>query len=274
MAISSYPITGIKVGGVAARKEVNAWAIDPSNRVQFSLFIQAMIKFQAMTFQDQLSYFRVAGIHGLPATPWDHDPDPTTANKTYQDGRYAPTENTANLYCPHNSLIFPTWHRAYMLLFEQRLWEIMAKEIVPGIPNAAAKAEWLAAANTWRMPYWDWAAHPEVPSIVATEKVSIVQPDGSETTVSNPLYKFTTANIKELGGKTVPLDSDVFGQWAIKKDVPVCSLTQVYPFICELLYIDNPPPYSILRRLPRADGDSLLELSPPLKSPGSKTTVK
>lgn len=228
MAISSYPITGIRVGGVAARKEVNSWAANPLNRVQVSLFIQAMTKFQAMTFQDQLSYFRIAGIHGLPATSWDNDLNPLDASASYKDGKYAPTENTRQFYCPHNSLIFPTWHRAYMLLFEQRLWEIMTKEIVPAIQNAVIKEEWLLAANAWRMPYWDWAADPEVPSLVAQEEISIVQPGGAMLSVSNPLYKFTTATMNGLGGKPVPFDNkDTFGDWAILNDPPVgsCSLS-------------------------------------------------
>lgn len=255
MAISSYPITGIKVGGVAARKEVNAWAADASNRVQVSLFIQALAKFQAMTFEDQLSYFRIAGIHGLPATSWDSDPVPAIASGSYKDGHYAKKEATPQFYCPHQSLIFPTWHRAYMLLFEQRLWEIMTKEIVPAIQNTVVKEEWMLAADTWRMPYWDWAADPQVPSIVAQETICIIQPGGAEIPVPNPLYKFTTANINGLGGKPVTLDSiEIFGEWAIQEDGVVCFLSCFEPRTTT----NDPPPPSSHRPLPRADGVSVL----------------
>lgn len=45
-------------------------AADSENAVQLSLFIQALIRFQQMDFQDKLSYYQVAGIHGYPATSW------------------------------------------------------------------------------------------------------------------------------------------------------------------------------------------------------------
>src|ERR1700683_4059705 len=52
---------------------------------------------------DPTSYYQIAGIHGRPYTSWN---DPTTVKN--------------NKYCEHSSVLFPTWHRAYLLLFEVR----------------------------------------------------------------------------------------------------------------------------------------------------------
>ncbi|KAB8076141.1 common central domain of tyrosinase-domain-containing protein [Aspergillus leporis] len=60
------------------------------------------------------------GIHGFPKVKWDNVED-------------------AGLYYPHNTFTFPTWHRPYMLLYEQYLYEIMEKEIVPSIEDETAK---------------------------------------------------------------------------------------------------------------------------------------
>ena len=59
----------------------------------------------AETSQDNIqSFFQVAGIHGLPYIPWDGvtgDPDAQWAG-----------------YCTHGSVLFPTWHRPYVMLYE------------------------------------------------------------------------------------------------------------------------------------------------------------
>ncbi|GKT45419.1 tyrosinase [Colletotrichum spaethianum] len=172
----TYAITGIPTEGTGpppSRSEINAWA--KQNPIQLSLFIQALRAFQSMDFRDQLSYYRIAGIHGLPATSWDNDPIPIEVTNSY--GENYP-DHTPDFYCPHNTLIFPTWHRAYLLLFEQRLWEIMTKEIVPAAPSSAQQ-QWMTEANAWRLPYWDWANIPSVPDVASTPTITIKMPDGT-----------------------------------------------------------------------------------------------
>lgn len=56
--------------------------------------------------KDQLSWFQIEGIHGLPYVPWDEAEVPIYPGKGY---------------CTHGSNLFPTWHRAYVALFEVRL---------------------------------------------------------------------------------------------------------------------------------------------------------
>jgi tyrosinase len=78
------------------------------------------------TVTDQLSYFRVAGIHGFPVVPWDG------------------VTNPSGFYCAH-PLMFPTRHRPYIALYEQRLYEIMLG-IIDKIPEAQ-QAPWKLAAS-------------------------------------------------------------------------------------------------------------------------------
>jgi len=58
--------------------------------------------------QDNIqSYFQVAGIHGLPYIPWNGATGAAFDPDTQWGG-----------YCIHGSVLFPTWHRPYMMLFE------------------------------------------------------------------------------------------------------------------------------------------------------------
>jgi tyrosinase len=104
----SYAITGIKEGlgpapgQVPLRVEVDDFFTKDEYSIQLNLFYLAMVKFQTIPYGDTLSYFQVAGIHGLPHVPWD----------AWPAGGYHPQ------YCVHGTILFGTWHRPYMLLFE------------------------------------------------------------------------------------------------------------------------------------------------------------
>src|ERR1700722_677388 len=187
---STYPIKGIPlVPGqpLPTRKEITAWYSNDENALQVSLFIQALNLFQKMPATDQLSYFRVAGIHGYPLVSWDGVTDP------------------AGFYCSHQQPTFPTWHRPYVALYEQRLYEIMLG-IIDNIP-ADEKAPWQLAASQWRLPYWDWAAPQPylndygVPQLFTLENVNIFLPDSKlqKIPVPNPLWKFTNPSGVPMG---------------------------------------------------------------------------
>jgi tyrosinase len=45
----------------------------------------------------------VVGIHGLPLVHWDEQTEP---------------QRRGVGYCTHGSVLFPTWHRPYVLLYE------------------------------------------------------------------------------------------------------------------------------------------------------------
>ena len=55
---------------------------------------------------EMTSWFQVAGIHGLPYTTWDSAEGIAGASTGY---------------CTHSSVLFPTWHRPYVALFEVSL---------------------------------------------------------------------------------------------------------------------------------------------------------
>jgi len=48
-----------------------------------------------------LSYFRIGGIHALPYVAWDN------VGESGKGG-----------YCAHGTVLFPTWHRVYVSLYE------------------------------------------------------------------------------------------------------------------------------------------------------------
>jgi len=82
---------------------------------------------------------------------------------------------------------------------QQRIYEIMTEEVIPTFP-ADQQANLTAAANAWRLPYWDWAAtkvrgssEPDytVPLIVLKKSIEVSTPTG-QTTIKNPMYSFTT----------------------------------------------------------------------------------
>jgi tyrosinase len=218
--MTTYAIKGIPFtpgAEIPIRQEIDTWFSNPENAIQVSLFIQALTKFQKMKFSDKLSYFSVAGIHGFPVIPWDGVP--------------------GGFYCAHNRITFPTWHRPYILLYEQRIYEVMLEVIEETVPPQD-KPLWKDAATRWRLPYWDWAAKQPyikdygVPRVFTLEQVAIVTPLPPGTTegkyaqgipvgppviekiVDNPLWKFTNP-----AGPNVPMgDTTVMGPYAIQAD--------------------------------------------------------
>jgi len=76
----------------------------------------------------------------------------------------------------------------------------MTKEIIPTFPQHE-HAKLFAAAHTFRMPYWDFAAKKTrdpskpasyyIPLIVLPKRIRVVTSMG-EKDIDNPMYKFTT----------------------------------------------------------------------------------
>ncbi|KZT33401.1 Di-copper centre-containing protein [Sistotremastrum suecicum HHB10207 ss-3] len=179
--LTNYVITGIQEGRgplpdqKPLRQEINAWATNPENVDQVNLFLLALARFQAIPYDEKLSYFQIAGIHGLPFKPWDEKTE-------------SQSPETRNGYCTHNSILFPTWHRPYLLLYEQRLYEIMVKDIIPTLPGDRDKL--IAQAQQWRLPYWDWAVkNADVPDIVRSPNIQVLTSTGP-TVIPNPLHAF------------------------------------------------------------------------------------
>ncbi|KAI0451980.1 tyrosinase [Xylaria acuta] len=190
MSYKYYPITGIKDGWgpggkVPVRRDFDEWSTskDPTDKTQFILYLLALKRLQAVDPANRDSYFQIAGIHGYPYSPWD---EPSTTQK--EIGRKG--------YCVHASVLFPPFHRPYMLLYEQRLYEIMVNEIIPKYP--AYKDKYLEAARTWRHPFWDWAKNPRVPDMCRYKTIGITFGGEPKVEIANPLYQFRMPNDKKM----------------------------------------------------------------------------
>lgn len=199
MSIQSYAIKGIPLPAkpdphhpIPLRKEVTTWASDPENAVQLSLFIQALIKFQQVPHTDQLSYYQIAGIHGQPSTTWDSE-----------------NTDTGTWYCNHQLTTFPTWHRPYLLLFEQRLYEIMKSEVIPKIEPESEREIWEIEASHWRLPYWDWAAEQPylhnvgLPLLFTQKQINVIMPNKGSHTFDNPLWTFKNPSGTPMGDRSM-----------------------------------------------------------------------
>ncbi|KAL2825952.1 common central domain of tyrosinase-domain-containing protein [Aspergillus cavernicola] len=199
MAHEYYPIQGIKDGvgpdgRVPIRREFNDWSQsrDPAAKNQVVLFVLALEHFQKMDPKERDSYFQIAGIHGMPYTSWD-EPD-VTAKEVHRKG-----------YCVHANCLFPLWHRPYLLLYEQRIYDIMVDIIIPGLQvSRKIKDVFRKAASTWRLPYWDWAKEPKIPKLLCRPKLKI-NVAGKETKMDNPLFKFRMPEGQKMGEFEVEL---------------------------------------------------------------------
>ncbi|CAH0055494.1 unnamed protein product [Clonostachys solani] len=219
---------------------------DPDLRRQWTLFVFALENFKRKSVDERLSYFQVAGIHGYPETSWDGAEKPRQSPDTPPE-KPDPGAQPFGGYCNHNGLNFPTWHRPYMLLFEvcqrqcgatepkQCIWENMKEVIKHWKTKHLIKDEktWLAAANLWRMPYWDWARHQSYtqdfayPKVMTQASVRIFPPPEVADyypggVFPNPLWGFENPE-KDSFGDPRPFGAMPEGktQWNIKDDPPV-----------------------------------------------------
>jgi len=170
------------------RLEINALISQP---IPFSLYIQALSLLEQTQQGDPASHFQLGGIHGLPFLAWDGAGE-------------KPVDPQAWLgYCTHGSMLFPTWHRPYVALYEQEL----QKQALIVAQNYTDQATWVDAAKKLRAPYWDWATNSvPPPEVVSKTTVNILTaPDGTSTDVPNPLLSYTFNPIDP--SFTFPFDS-------------------------------------------------------------------
>lgn len=120
------------------------------------LYLEGLAKFQAGPdgdIKDPLSYYQIAGIHGLPYQTWPA----LDWNKDIKEPEGGDKKERVRGFCTHTSILFLTWHRPYLALFEAVLYKHV-NDIASGIDDSSAeKAKYVAAAKEFRMPYWDWA---------------------------------------------------------------------------------------------------------------------
>ncbi|KAF2001264.1 Di-copper centre-containing protein [Amniculicola lignicola CBS 123094] len=201
-----YVITGIKEGGVQPRLNIRDLGRKPENRDMWTLFLLALERLKARDQQDKLSFYQLAGIHGQPYIPWDG-----------VQGRVLPEGEDYHWgYCTHNGLLFSTWHRPYMMLYEQLIHQY-AVEIVGEIKDATVKARYRDAATKLRLPYWDWAETPPagehvLPDSIAKPTISVTFPNNTVATIDNPLFDYRFHPKRPEDFKSF-YEDDPYGEW-------------------------------------------------------------
>jgi tyrosinase len=178
-------VTGVPGNAIYPRLEVRQMLFTKPN--QWTLFVLALQKFQQMSQSDRMSWYQIAGIHGVPRQNWDGVGQCSTCKGT--DG-----------YCTHDSVLFPGWHRAYLALFEQQFM-VIVNELANSYPDN--RRAWMTgAASTMRFPFWDWAAHPApgypaLPNVMSDKYMTVESPTGM-VTIINPLFRHDFQNPKDL----------------------------------------------------------------------------
>ncbi|KAH8724533.1 common central domain of tyrosinase-domain-containing protein [Phaeosphaeriaceae sp. PMI808] len=155
---------------------------------QWNLYLLGMERFMSKGKDDRLGYYQIAGIHGRPFVSWNNFPTPLV--------------NQAG-FCPHSQTLFGSWHRPYLAIYEQA-WYLAVTEVINDFPQDQ-RQRWRNAAQTLRMPYWDWAMEtnggPTVPTTIRDQQVTVTKPQG-QVTIANPLYSYSWGNSlpNEIGG--------------------------------------------------------------------------
>ncbi|KAK3337241.1 hypothetical protein B0T19DRAFT_481606 [Cercophora scortea] len=180
-------------GGVQLRQEIRQLE---QNQDQWTLYILGL---SLMQFTDQTSptsWYGITGIHGIPHKTWG-GVGPTPGN-----------EDTG--YCTHSSVLFPTWHRPYLALYEQVLYSTI-QMIATWWPEGEARQRYMEAAATFRIPYWDWALNPPTGqsvlplSVGGSPYVDVNGPSGVQR-IANPLFSFTFKPLNATAFLQAPWD--------------------------------------------------------------------
>uniref|UniRef100_L2GER5 tyrosinase n=1 Tax=Colletotrichum fructicola (strain Nara gc5) TaxID=1213859 RepID=L2GER5_COLFN len=117
-------------------------------------------------------------------------------------------DNDFGGFCTHSSILFLTWHRPYLAIFETELYKHV-NFIANAYTEDERKADYVKAAKTFRMPYWDWA-RPDLgvfpPQAASAALNKVVRPKAlSGKSEINPLSNYTfreSASLRDIN--TVP----------------------------------------------------------------------
>lgn len=225
-------VTGLTGGTDSSGRRPSRLGINGMHRSQspaWDLYIQALAAFQAVPESDQRSYFQILGIHGLPFVSWNG-----VGNVAGGSGGY----------CPHNEVLFSSWHRPFLALFEQIL--VGHARTIAQTYTGADRERYVAAANTLRIPYWDWARDPSLPQSVAAAQITINTPTGRRT-IRNPLYSYVFQNwpftYDNFGGtiaqyrQTMRCPSTANSQATSRQDVVNSNLRRDSTYLKDSVYL-------------------------------------
>ena len=94
-------------GETGVRRDIDDMAMN--EKESFNIFIIALTNLQVISaenVQNPMSYFQIAGIHGLPLRPWN------------KEGVKLNVSGDSSGYCHHSHIGFGPWHRPYLALLE------------------------------------------------------------------------------------------------------------------------------------------------------------
>jgi tyrosinase len=164
-------------GALPIRREIRD--LEKNYPLEWNLLLLGLNSFQDISEDDQLSFYQISGIHGLPYQPWNG----VAGLGSQQTG-----------YCTHSSILFLPWHRPYLALYEQLLCNIIQNLASKFSP--ALRPQYVAAAQDFRLPYWDWGllrgpGQNTLPDAVSGPlNVVVTGTDGNPTTIPNPFYQY------------------------------------------------------------------------------------
>ncbi|KAK6346491.1 hypothetical protein TWF696_006618 [Orbilia brochopaga] len=154
----------------------------------FNLLMLALNKMQTATSSDAYSYYQLSGIHGAPYVSW---PVENLKPKVAYD--------TSTGYCVHRNARFGSWHRPYMLSFEQAII-VSAEKCLSEFTGESAR-RYKKAFEKLRWPFWDWArktTQSHLPDCTKNATITVMKPNKAGTAVSatidNPLYAYKFKN--------------------------------------------------------------------------------
>ncbi|KAI1083196.1 Di-copper centre-containing protein [Whalleya microplaca] len=163
-------------GQVQMRPEIRDLKKDED---KWNLYILALSWMQWTDEDSPFSWYQIAGIHGAPALTWG--------------GVNSTPGNEQSGYCTHVSILFPSWHRPYLALYEQVLYNIVQFIASLYAPDQQDRIQ--QSAKAFRMPYWDWALTPPdgegvLPEIITgSSTINVSGPNGNQS-ITNPLFSY------------------------------------------------------------------------------------
>ena len=185
---------------------------DPVRAARRDLFYLAFTKLstdgKAIPVDGLQSLWSISGIHGEPYVEYDKSAEVGPAERGQWLG-----------YCQHGSVLFPTWHRPYLLLVEKAI-QHAAHLVAAELTDPAVQADCHLRADELRLPFWSWAApglnDPSNPNYLplplrsdtATVRIAFYQPNDA---LPNPLlaYRFQKNSLNLTWDDGTPRDTTV-----------------------------------------------------------------
>ncbi|KAK3383259.1 hypothetical protein B0T24DRAFT_661801 [Lasiosphaeria ovina] len=195
-------------GDLRFRQEVREMEQDQD---LWTLYILGLSLLQFTDQSSPTSWYGITGIHGIPHKTW---------------GGVGPTPgNEASGYCTHSSILFPTWHRPYLVLYEQVMYSLI-QSLATWWPEGEARNRYQQASLRFRIPYWDWAANPSsgqsvLPqSVGGSPYVDVNGPSGIQR-IANPLFSYSFKPLNSTAFIQAPWD-----YWAVTLRSPTDNSTE------------------------------------------------